>query len=367
MAVTLNLEGNEPQRRATVAFRAILIIPHVLFALVLQVVAFVVIFFAWFAVLFTAQMPSGMGDFLRRVLQYQARVYAYGYLLTDRYPPFDVGPAQYPIELEVDEPGRFNRAAVLFRFVLQLWALVLYQTVMAGMYVLLFFVWLVTLVSGRLPSSAYLAFATILRYQLRAWAYMGMLTTEYPGGLLGDRGDPYRSPTIDDDIEPALPTSPRIDRFVLSRGAKALVWLALLFGIAFQVVNVAFTELGFGSTAKLADMDRDFGDAYDTWDDATRICTRTDAPAGCQAPVNAAFRDEIERYERRLLLLEVPQSAADEAVAVVAVLEGMHGLLGDMAEAGDTQEQLRLYLLIEDAKLDYDDEYDDLYTAVSFG
>lgn len=366
MAVTLSLEGVRPQRRATVAFRVILLIPHLLFTVVLQVVAFVVIFFAWFAVLFTARMPTGMGDFLRRVLQYQTRVYAYGLLLTDRFPPFDVGPSDYAVELEIDEPGTFNRAAVLFRFILQLWALFLSQIATSGLFVIQFFVWLVTLVSGRIPATAYLANAAVLRYQMRTWAYVGMLTTEYPGGLFGDRDDPLGTTTSPVEDLTDLPSSPRITRLVLSRGAKAIIVLSLLLGLGLQALNAASTTWGFGSAAELRDMHDDFDDAYDEWDAATRDCSRGGS-ADCQVTANAPLRAAIERYERRLIPLEVPESSVDDGLDMVIALDAINELLGQMSETGDSQEQLRIYFLIEDARRDYDDEYEDFLSAISFG
>ncbi|MEA3054818.1 MAG: hypothetical protein QOD30_250, partial [Actinomycetota bacterium] len=57
MAVELTLEGSRPQRRWTIALRAILAVPHWILAGVLSMVAFAVVFVAWFAVLFTQRMP----------------------------------------------------------------------------------------------------------------------------------------------------------------------------------------------------------------------------------------------------------------------------------------------------------------------
>jgi hypothetical protein len=379
MAVTLSLEGIKPQRRATVAFRFILAIPHLIFTAVLTTVAYVVIFLAWFAALFTGRLPSGMHDFLVRILQYQARVYAYcNFLATDEYPPFDVGAKDYPVMLEVAPAGTLNRAAVFFRFFLQLPALLLTYVLLGGSWIVMFFVWLITLVSGRVPTSAYVVLATILRYQMRTFAYVGMLTPEWPWGLFGDR-DQSSAVAVDDvvdevatfdtiDAEPAaLPASPRIDRFVLSRGQKALIWLMLLLGAGWMAFNVAATNLDFGRTAELVEMADEFEDAYVVWNEDTRDCARGAESGVTCSLVNENLRSAIERYQRRLFVFEVPESAVDDGVEVIDELEEMHVLLGQMEESGDSDEQLRLFLLMEDAKRDYDDEYDDLFSAVSFG
>jgi hypothetical protein len=49
-----------------------------------------VLFIAQFAVLFTGSFPQGMHGFMAGVLRWSARVNAYLYALTDRYPPFSL-------------------------------------------------------------------------------------------------------------------------------------------------------------------------------------------------------------------------------------------------------------------------------------
>lgn len=69
-------------------YKWFLAIPHyfVLAALFFAAVACFVVGF--FAVLFTAEYPHGIRDFLVRVYRYGLRVQAYAGLLTDQYPPF---------------------------------------------------------------------------------------------------------------------------------------------------------------------------------------------------------------------------------------------------------------------------------------
>jgi hypothetical protein len=68
----------------------LLAIPHIIVLSVLYVAAIVVIFIAWFAILFTGQFPRGMFDFVVGVMRWNNRVYAYFYLLRDEYPPFSL-------------------------------------------------------------------------------------------------------------------------------------------------------------------------------------------------------------------------------------------------------------------------------------
>ena len=63
--------------------------PHFIVLVLLSIAAFVVVIFAWFAVLFTGRYPRGMFDFIEGVFRWALRVEAYSLLLiTDEYPPF---------------------------------------------------------------------------------------------------------------------------------------------------------------------------------------------------------------------------------------------------------------------------------------
>jgi hypothetical protein len=69
----------------------LLAIPHYIVLTVLIVVAVIVIFISWFAILFTGRYPRGMFDFVVGVGRWSLRVEAYAFLLvTDEYPPFSL-------------------------------------------------------------------------------------------------------------------------------------------------------------------------------------------------------------------------------------------------------------------------------------
>lgn len=68
-----------------------LAIPHIIVLILLAIIAILVIFIAWFAVLFTGRYPRGLFDFVVGVGRWGLRVQAYAMLLvTDRYPPFSL-------------------------------------------------------------------------------------------------------------------------------------------------------------------------------------------------------------------------------------------------------------------------------------
>ncbi len=70
--------------------KEIILIPSFIALAFLGIVAFVVIFIAKFAILFTGSFPEGMHRFVTGTVRWSARVNAYVFGLTDRYPPFSM-------------------------------------------------------------------------------------------------------------------------------------------------------------------------------------------------------------------------------------------------------------------------------------
>jgi uncharacterized protein DUF4389 len=71
----------------------LLAIPHYIVLFFLAIAAIVVIVIAWFAILFTGRYPRGLFDFVAGVVRWDNRVAGYAFILvTDRYPPFRLGP-----------------------------------------------------------------------------------------------------------------------------------------------------------------------------------------------------------------------------------------------------------------------------------
>ena len=76
--------------RLTVAFRAILAIPIVIFAgLLIYIVEFIALV-AWFAILFTGRFPDSMLRISQGVIRSVMRAHSYAFLLVDQYPPFSL-------------------------------------------------------------------------------------------------------------------------------------------------------------------------------------------------------------------------------------------------------------------------------------
>jgi len=176
------------QSRVTIFFRFILALPQLIVVGVIGYAAYVVIFLGWFAALVTGRLPAGFAKFLTGYIRWYTRVLSYVYLMHDQYPPFTLDlDASYPVDVAVTT-GRLNRLSVLFRIILVIPAVIVVTAVGLGWQILSFVFWIITVVKGQMPDSIFGATAAVLRFQTRLIAYFSMVTSVYPGGLLGDTG-----------------------------------------------------------------------------------------------------------------------------------------------------------------------------------
>ena len=90
-AVTLEVDYPEDLNRWLPLVKWILVIPHLIVLYVVQIIATLLIFIAWFAILFTGTFPRGLFNFVVGYFRWNLRASAYGFLLlTDKYPPFSL-------------------------------------------------------------------------------------------------------------------------------------------------------------------------------------------------------------------------------------------------------------------------------------
>lgn len=217
----LDMPAPGRQRRLTVLFRYLILIPQFIVVWVLGLVATVLVFVGWFAALVMGRLPGPIASFLCGFIGYETRVTASQMLLVDRYPPFALKPpADYPVRVGL-RPGRLNRLAVLFRIVLIIPALVVQALAWAGWFAVSFVLWLIVLIAGRMPEPLFEATAAIVRYRMRFMAYGLLVTSAYPKGLFGD-ADTWEAGTDRTATRPLL----------ISGLGRGLIALFLVIGLA---------------------------------------------------------------------------------------------------------------------------------------
>jgi hypothetical protein len=122
-----------------------------------------------------------MYDFVAGFLRYSTAVNGYTYLLTDAYPPFGPDVDAYPVRLNIAPPKEeYSRLKVLFRVILAIppYLITYAMQIVAQIGALL--AWFAIVVLGRQPKGLQDMIVLGLSYQQRAYAYMGLITEDWP-------------------------------------------------------------------------------------------------------------------------------------------------------------------------------------------
>ena len=88
--VTVEIEYPDELSRWAPLYKWLLAIPNMIVFLIVAWVAYIVVFIAWFAILFTGKFPRGMFEFVEGTQRWGLRLNAYIYLMRDEYPPFSL-------------------------------------------------------------------------------------------------------------------------------------------------------------------------------------------------------------------------------------------------------------------------------------
>lgn len=178
--VQLHVEYVERRSRLTTFFRLILAIPHLIFAAVFGLVAFVVSFIAWFAILITGSFPAGMWNLVSGYLRYNARVGTYMWLATDPWPPFS-GDGEYPATATLERPERQSRWKTLLRLILAIpFGILYYLLNNVALPVVGLLLWLIILITGKAPEGLHNFQVMALRFNLRFFAFVLLATDAWP-------------------------------------------------------------------------------------------------------------------------------------------------------------------------------------------
>ena len=165
--------------RLTVFFRVLLAIPHLIWVSLWGVAAEVAVLIAWFAALFTGRVPDGLHNFIASYLRYSIRVTAYIFLLADPFPPFDSA-GSYPVDVRIDPPQPQSRLTVFFRLLLGIPAMLLTYVFRAVNQLVALLGWFYCLATGRMNEGMRNISAWLLRYETQTYAYLFLLTGQYP-------------------------------------------------------------------------------------------------------------------------------------------------------------------------------------------
>src|SRR5215213_40341 len=247
--VKLRLSDDLERTRVTVFFRLLLAIPHLVWLNLWGIAVFLVTILNWFATLATGTPWQTAHAFASRYVRYTVHVYAYIGLLADPYPTFG-GNVDYPVDVELPEPGPQSRWRVLFRLLLAIPALLLgsvlatgfwyrgdsadsYYAIVGLLTIVALLGWFAILARSRMPRGLRDAGAYAVSYNAQLYAYLLLVTDRYPNSdpLAALHDLPARQDPIRLDVEDDRKRGRATTFFRLLLAFPHFVWLAL-WGIA---------------------------------------------------------------------------------------------------------------------------------------
>jgi hypothetical protein len=157
-------------------------IPHFIIVYLLQVVAAVMVFVAFFAILFTKKWPRGMFDFMVQIQRWTENVFMYAVTLQrDEYPPFSGDPDQYPVTFEVDYDENLSRWMIFVKWLLVIPHVIVLAFLLIAAYVVIIIAFFAILFTAKYPRGMFDFVVGVTRWTVRVNAYANWLMTDrYP-------------------------------------------------------------------------------------------------------------------------------------------------------------------------------------------
>ena len=158
----------------------LLAVPHLIVLALLVIVAAFATLAAAVMVLATRRVPRPLFDFLLGVYRWYTRVSAYLLLMCDRYPPFSLKEGGYPCDVTLPYVERSTRWAPLYKWLLVVPHLIILEVFDDFVVVVALIAFFGLLFTRRYPEGLFAVNLGFLRWQVRAFAYAGLLTDRYP-------------------------------------------------------------------------------------------------------------------------------------------------------------------------------------------
>lgn len=175
----LSVEYPTTLSRLLIFVKWLLVIPHALILAFLGIAVAVITVVAWFAILISGKYPEGMWNFTVGFLKWSNRVNAYAGLMRDEYPPFSFE-GEYPAKLDLQYPTRFSRGLIFIKWLLIIPHTIVLYFVAIGASIVAFIAWFAILITGRYPEELFRFYEGYMRWNVRANAYVLLLTDDYP-------------------------------------------------------------------------------------------------------------------------------------------------------------------------------------------
>jgi hypothetical protein len=188
-AFTLQYHHNtEPHRGLAVSgiffIKLLLVLPHAIITGILNQLAAILVYFGYWVIAFTGEMPQAVHRFAEITIGWNTRQWAWLAGIVDIYPPFETDP-DYPASFPLARPEKPSKgwavAGIFFvKFVVALPHIIIMALLAVGAIVAMWFGYIVAAFTGRLPTGIQDFVAGVLQWNIRVYAWLGGFTDEYP-------------------------------------------------------------------------------------------------------------------------------------------------------------------------------------------
>jgi hypothetical protein len=180
--VRFDVEYPERLSRWKIFLKWLFAIPQFIILYLLGIVNGVMVFIAFFAILFTKKWPRGMFDFSVQIQRWTFNVAAYALLfMRDEYPPFSGDSGEYPLTLEIEYRENLSRWMIFVKWLLVIPHLFVLLFLMIAAYVAVLIAFFAILFTARYPRGLFDFVVGVCRWLIRVSAYASWLMTDrYP-------------------------------------------------------------------------------------------------------------------------------------------------------------------------------------------
>jgi hypothetical protein len=181
----LNLDAPDKIARWRPLVHWLLAIPHLIVLYALGIVEGVVWILAFFAILFTGNMPESFFGIIVMVHRYQWRVASYVFFMREQYPTFEfptagTDPATDPAHLSVEPAPKLSRGLIFVKWLLAFPHYIVLLFLFIGVYVVGIIGFFAVLITGKWPEGMRNYIVGVIRWANRVSIYTYLITDKYP-------------------------------------------------------------------------------------------------------------------------------------------------------------------------------------------
>ena len=162
-----------------------ILIPHGLLMIFPVIGASILVFLAFWAILFTGKFPKSWFDYIVKLFRWSLRVVSRFANLVDGYPEFGLKPSDEKVTFELEYPEKLSRGKLLLKFFFGYFYVLIPHFIallIRGVWVFIQLVitWFSILFTGKFPKSFHEGIVGCIRWYMRVMFYMWFMTDEYP-------------------------------------------------------------------------------------------------------------------------------------------------------------------------------------------